>query len=176
MLPVSLDCPFLIAPSVFSNVYLFCLSSSCVPYIACFSGLSFLLFLLYSLTFIYQKVIRSKDVIISALARIPLVKHIRSFSLLYLYFFDIRILITPLVSSNSFCIYSLYFNLFKHIIIIEFKLKKARLTLNINTLIAIARLNSIYKAVFDIIYNIFSQCLGTNISENKLQIYLTLTC
>jgi len=30
MLPVSLDCPFLIAPSVFSNVYLFCLSSSCV--------------------------------------------------------------------------------------------------------------------------------------------------
>jgi hypothetical protein len=25
MLPVSLDCPFLIAPSVFSNVYLFCL-------------------------------------------------------------------------------------------------------------------------------------------------------
>ena len=25
MLPISLDCPFLIAPSVFSNVYLFCL-------------------------------------------------------------------------------------------------------------------------------------------------------
>jgi hypothetical protein len=30
MLPVSLDCPFLIAPSVFANVYLFCLSLSCV--------------------------------------------------------------------------------------------------------------------------------------------------
>ena len=40
VLPVSLDCPFLIAPSVFSNVYLFCLSSSCVPYVAGFSGLS----------------------------------------------------------------------------------------------------------------------------------------
>jgi hypothetical protein len=34
MLPVSLDCPFLTAPSVFSNVYL-----SCVPYVASFSGL-----------------------------------------------------------------------------------------------------------------------------------------
>jgi hypothetical protein len=34
-LPVSLDCPFLIAPSVFSNVYL-----SYVPYVASFSGLS----------------------------------------------------------------------------------------------------------------------------------------
>jgi len=121
ILPVSRDFPFLIAPSVFSNVYFFCLSSSCVPYVASFSGLFFLLFLLYSLTFIYQKIIRSKDVIISALALIPLVKHIRSFSLLYLYFFDIRILIIPLVSSNSFCTYSLYFNLFKHIIIIEFK-------------------------------------------------------
>jgi hypothetical protein len=41
MLPVSLDCPSLIAPTVFSNVYLFCLSSSCVPYVASFSGLSF---------------------------------------------------------------------------------------------------------------------------------------
>jgi hypothetical protein len=41
LLPVSLDCPSLIAPSVFSNVYLFCLSSSCVPYVASFSGLSF---------------------------------------------------------------------------------------------------------------------------------------
>jgi hypothetical protein len=30
MLPVSLDYPFLIVPSVFSNVDLFCLSSSCV--------------------------------------------------------------------------------------------------------------------------------------------------
>jgi hypothetical protein len=30
MLPVSLDCPSLIAPSVFSNVYLFCLPSSWV--------------------------------------------------------------------------------------------------------------------------------------------------
>jgi hypothetical protein len=29
MLPVSLDCPFLIAPSVFSNVYLFCFPSYC---------------------------------------------------------------------------------------------------------------------------------------------------
>ena len=35
MLPVSLDCPFLIVPSVFSNVYL-----SCVHYVASFSGLS----------------------------------------------------------------------------------------------------------------------------------------
>jgi hypothetical protein len=35
MLSVSLDCLFLIAPSVFSNVYL-----SCVPYVASFSGLS----------------------------------------------------------------------------------------------------------------------------------------
>jgi hypothetical protein len=34
MLPVSLDCLFLIAPSVFSNVYL-----SCVPNVASFSGL-----------------------------------------------------------------------------------------------------------------------------------------
>ena len=33
MLPVSMDCPFLIAPSVFSNVY-------CVSYVASFSGLS----------------------------------------------------------------------------------------------------------------------------------------
>ena len=41
MLPVSLYCPSLIAPTVFSNVYLFCLSSSCVPYVASFSGLSF---------------------------------------------------------------------------------------------------------------------------------------
>jgi hypothetical protein len=37
MLPVSLDCPLLIAPMVFSNVYL-----SCVSYITSFSGLSFL--------------------------------------------------------------------------------------------------------------------------------------
>jgi hypothetical protein len=35
MLPVSLNCPFLIAPSVFSNVDL-----SCVPYVASFYGLS----------------------------------------------------------------------------------------------------------------------------------------
>jgi hypothetical protein len=41
LLPISLDCPSLIGPTVFSNVYLFCLSSSCVPFIACFSGLSF---------------------------------------------------------------------------------------------------------------------------------------
>jgi hypothetical protein len=33
MLPDSLGCPFLISPSVFSNVY-------CVPYVASFSGLS----------------------------------------------------------------------------------------------------------------------------------------
>jgi hypothetical protein len=32
---ISVDCPFLVAPSVFSNVYLFCLSSSCVIYIRC---------------------------------------------------------------------------------------------------------------------------------------------
>jgi hypothetical protein len=38
MLPVSLDCPFLIALSVFSNVYL-----SCVPYVASFSGLRLVL-------------------------------------------------------------------------------------------------------------------------------------
>jgi hypothetical protein len=41
LLTVSLDCPSLIGPTVFSNVYLFCLSSSCVPFIVCFSGLSF---------------------------------------------------------------------------------------------------------------------------------------
>ena len=58
MLPVSLDCVFLIAPSVFSSVYfsfniclcnpgintycvvfLFCLSTSCVHYVASFPGL-----------------------------------------------------------------------------------------------------------------------------------------
>jgi hypothetical protein len=36
MMPVSLDCPFLIVPSVFSNVYL-----AYVLYDASFSGLSF---------------------------------------------------------------------------------------------------------------------------------------
>jgi hypothetical protein len=39
---VSLDCPFLIATSVFTNVYLLptvCLMS-CVPKVVCFSGLS----------------------------------------------------------------------------------------------------------------------------------------
>jgi hypothetical protein len=67
MLPVSLDCQFLIAPSVFSNIYLSCVLCtlccqflwivhfwlplrysltficpvSCVPYVASFSGLSF---------------------------------------------------------------------------------------------------------------------------------------
>ena len=65
MLPVSLDCPFFIAPSVFSNIYLSCVLCtlccqflwivlfialrysltficpvSCVPYVASFSGLS----------------------------------------------------------------------------------------------------------------------------------------
>jgi hypothetical protein len=39
MLSVSLDCPSLIAPTVFSNVYLFCFSSSCVPYVVSFSVL-----------------------------------------------------------------------------------------------------------------------------------------
>jgi len=39
MLPVSVDCPFLFSPSVFSNVYL-----SCVPYVASFSGLSIFVF------------------------------------------------------------------------------------------------------------------------------------
>ena len=38
MLSVSLDCPFLIAPSVFSNIYL-----SCVPFVVSFSRLSFLI-------------------------------------------------------------------------------------------------------------------------------------
>jgi hypothetical protein len=38
MLPVSLDCQFLIAPSVFSNIYY--RPVSCVPSVASFSGLS----------------------------------------------------------------------------------------------------------------------------------------
>jgi len=38
VLPVSLDCPFLIAPSVFSNVYF--RPVSCVPGVASVSGLS----------------------------------------------------------------------------------------------------------------------------------------
>ena len=57
MLPVSLDCPLLIASSVFSNVYLsvsldcsFLIASSvfsnvylsCVSYVTSFSGLSFI--------------------------------------------------------------------------------------------------------------------------------------
>jgi hypothetical protein len=48
MLPVSLDCPFLIAPSIFSNVYLFvclfvCLRAvSCVPNVPSVCGLSIL--------------------------------------------------------------------------------------------------------------------------------------
>ena len=76
MLPVSLDCPFWIAPSVFYNVYLSCVLCtlycqflwivhfwlplrysitficpvSCVPYVASFSGLSNFG---YCLTFIY---------------------------------------------------------------------------------------------------------------------------
>jgi hypothetical protein len=65
MLPVSLDCPFLIATSVFSNVYiqynpfivLFCLSSSCVLCTQCCQFLwivHFWLPLRYSLTFIYN--------------------------------------------------------------------------------------------------------------------------
>jgi hypothetical protein len=39
VLPFSLDCPFLIASSVFANVYF--RSVSCVPGVASFSGLSF---------------------------------------------------------------------------------------------------------------------------------------
>jgi hypothetical protein len=38
MLPVSLDCSFLITPSVFSNVY--CRPMSCVPSVASVFGLS----------------------------------------------------------------------------------------------------------------------------------------
>jgi hypothetical protein len=38
MLPVSLECPFLIAPSVFSNVYF--RPVSCVPSVASISGFS----------------------------------------------------------------------------------------------------------------------------------------
>ena len=41
MLPVSLDFLFLLAPSVFSNVYFH--PVSCVPYVASFSGFSFLI-------------------------------------------------------------------------------------------------------------------------------------
>jgi hypothetical protein len=41
MLPVSLDFLFLLAPSVFSNVYFY--PVSCVPYVASFSSLSILL-------------------------------------------------------------------------------------------------------------------------------------
>ena len=49
MLPVSMDFPFLIATSVFANVYL-----SCVPCVASFYGLSFFDGpFRYSLTFIY---------------------------------------------------------------------------------------------------------------------------
>jgi hypothetical protein len=57
MLPVSLDCPLLIVPSVFSNVYLSCVVSldcpflivpsvfssvylSCLPYVSSVSGVS----------------------------------------------------------------------------------------------------------------------------------------
>jgi hypothetical protein len=42
MFPVSLDCPFLITPSVFSNVYLLLTLCpvSCVPNVASFSGFS----------------------------------------------------------------------------------------------------------------------------------------
>ena len=50
MLPVSLDCPFLIAPSVFSNVYLSCvLCTLCCQFLWIFL---FWLSLPYSLTFI----------------------------------------------------------------------------------------------------------------------------
>jgi hypothetical protein len=38
MLPVSLDCLFLLAPSMFSNVYFH--PVSCVSYVASFSGFS----------------------------------------------------------------------------------------------------------------------------------------
>jgi len=42
MLSVSLDYQFLIAPLIFSSVYMlcYCLYSSCVPYVLSFSGLS----------------------------------------------------------------------------------------------------------------------------------------
>ena len=43
ILAVSLDCSILIAPAVFSTIYLFCLSSSCVPYVDSVSGLSLFL-------------------------------------------------------------------------------------------------------------------------------------
>ena len=44
ILPVSLDCPFLVTPSVFSNVYLLptLCPVSCVPNVARVSGLSIL--------------------------------------------------------------------------------------------------------------------------------------
>jgi hypothetical protein len=44
MLPVSVDCPFLIAPSVFSNVYLLPIVCpvSCVTNVTSFCGLSIL--------------------------------------------------------------------------------------------------------------------------------------
>jgi hypothetical protein len=52
MLPVSLNCPYVITPSIFSSVY-FC-PVSCVPYVAIFSGLSIMdCPLRYSLTFIF---------------------------------------------------------------------------------------------------------------------------
>jgi hypothetical protein len=62
MLPVSLDCPLLIAPSVFSNVYL-----SCVSYVASFSGLSFvdcpfgILYHLFVLCLVYSMLSVSLD-------------------------------------------------------------------------------------------------------------------
>ena len=55
MLSVSLVCPFFLVPSVFSNVYLLCLSFSCVLYTQCCQFLWFVhscLSLLFSLTFI----------------------------------------------------------------------------------------------------------------------------
>ena len=55
ILPMSLDCSFLIAPSVFSNVYLFCLSSSCVlcaQYCQCLWNVHSWLPLQFSLKFI----------------------------------------------------------------------------------------------------------------------------
>ena len=55
MLPVFLECSFLIAPSVFSDVYLFCLLSSCVLCTQCcqfFWNVHSWLPLLFSLTFI----------------------------------------------------------------------------------------------------------------------------
>jgi len=63
ILQVSMGCLFLIIPSVFSNVYLFCLSSSCVLCTQCFRCLwivHYWLSLRFSLMFIYLTVFFEK--------------------------------------------------------------------------------------------------------------------